>query len=100
MLPIKDCFAASSAKTRFEAGSVTKKRFMLELKTIQLLLGHKKYGVAASVRMYRVRGRDIFPAYGVTARLIVAVWLRLPDVPVKVNAVVDDGRYAAAVNVN
>lgn len=59
-----------------------------------------EYGVAASVRVYRVRGTERFPVYGVTARLIVAVLLSKPDVPVMVSVVVDDGTYAAAVNVS
>ena len=89
MLPITVRFAASNAKTRFDAGSVTKKRFVVELKTIQLLFGYRKYSVAASVRVYRVRGRDEFPENGVTARLISAMWLREPDEPVKVREAVD-----------
>jgi hypothetical protein len=52
------------------------------------------------VRVYRVRGREIFPTYGATARLMVAVWLREPDEPARVSEVVDDERYAAAVNIS
>jgi hypothetical protein len=50
--------------------------------------------------VYRVRGTEIFPAYGATARLTVAVWLSEPEEPVKVNKVVNDDRYVAAVNVS
>lgn len=50
--------------------------------------------------VYRVRGRDIFPEYGATARLIFVVWLREPDEPVKVREAVDGDTYAADVNVS
>jgi hypothetical protein len=100
MLPTIVRCTASNANTRFEAGSVTKKRFVLELKTIQLLFGYRKYSVVASVRVYRVRGREIFPAYAVTARLIVALWLSEPDEPVKVREAVVADTYAADVKVS